>query len=104
VEVPDVAGKAMVRPEGCEEAPVIDEGAVAVPALDAKQVEVDAVLGIILHLPPLLHPARSFSHESSCSAAFHLEDWIPWDACSFHLEDCISFSYRQIFVALRWRS
>jgi hypothetical protein len=34
-EVPDVAGKAMVRPEGGEEAPALDEEAVTILALDA---------------------------------------------------------------------
>jgi len=55
-EVPDVAGEVMARQECGEEALGPNEEAVAGAALHAEQVEVDAVLGVVAHLPQLLHP------------------------------------------------
>ena len=55
-EVLDVAGEATARPECGEEALGPDEKVVVRPAPDMEQAEVDAVLGVVAHLPQLLHP------------------------------------------------
>jgi len=55
-EVLDVADEATTRPECGEEALGPDEKVVVRPAPDMEQAEVDAVLGVVAHLPQLLHP------------------------------------------------